>query len=584
MNSRRLYSRLMKYIVPYWEVFVFSLMGMIAMAATAPMIAALTVPLLDGAFVNKDTESMQLVLLAIIVLFAARGVAGYISTYAINWVSSKLVVDLRAEMFDKLLILPDCYYSSQPGGSLVARLTSDITQLTSAVIGVITVMVRDTLTVIGLLAWMLYLNWKLSVLALLMVSVILLIMRSVGERLQSVEREARQTADSITQVLKESIENHRVVRLYGGRRYETHRMGEEASRVRDFTMRQIAISALSVPLVQLATSVALVVILYLATQQAFANETTVGSLVSIVVAMLMLSAPLKRIAGVKEFQQQEFAAAESVFSLLDQAAEPDTGADTGTITIDRARGELRFEQVSFCRGSVSSGISSGAGEILDITLTIQPGETLALVGLSECDKATLVNMVPRFIRPTAGRVLLDGHDLASLTLASLRANIALVSEGATLFNDTVAANIAYGAMGRETESRITAAAQAAHAMEFIREMPQGLQTLVGERGVKLSSGQRLRVAIARALLRDSPVLIMDETLQMPDFETSHHVQAALEALMHGRTTLVIAHRLSTVERADRIVVLQKGRIAEIGDHRELLTKEGTYARLARTFV
>lgn len=584
MNSRQLYSRLMKYIVPYWEVFVFSLMGMIAMAATAPMIAALTVPLLDGAFVNKDTESMQLVLLAIIVLFAVRGVAGYISTYAINWVSSKLVVDLRAEMFDKLLILPDCYYSSQSGGSLVARLTSDIIQLTCAVIDIITVMVRDTLTVIGLLAWMLYLNWKLSVLALLMVSVILLIIRSVGERLQSVEREARQTADSITQVLKESIENHRVVRLYGGRRYETHRMGEEASRVRDFTMRQIAISALSVPLVQLSTSVALVVILYLATQQAFANETTVGGLVSIVVAMLMLSAPLKRIAGVKEFRQQEFAAAESVFSLLDQAAEPDTGADTGTITIDRARGELRFEQVCFCRGSVSSGISLGAGEILDITLTIQPGETLALVGLSECDKATLVNMVPRFIRPTAGRVLLDGYDLASLTLASLRANIALVSEGTTLFNDTVAANIAYGAMGRETESRITAAAQAAHAMEFIREMPQGLQTLVGERGVKLSSGQRLRVAIARALLRDSPVLIMDEMLQMPDFETSHHVQAALEALMHGRTTLVIAHRLSTVERADRIVVLQKGRIAEIGGHRELLTKEGAYARLARTFV
>lgn len=584
MNSRQLYSRLMKYIVPYWEVFVFSLMGMIAMAATAPMIAALTVPLLDGAFVNKDTESMQLVLLAIIVLFAVRGVAGYISTYAINWVSSKLVVDLRAEMFDKLLILPDCYYSSQSGGSLVARLTSDIIQLTCAVIDIITVMVRDTLTVIGLLAWMLYLNWKLSVLALLMVSVILLIIRSVGERLQSVEREARQTADSITQVLKESIENHRVVRLYGGRRYETHRMGEEASRVRDFTMRQIAISALSVPLVQLSTSVALVVILYLATQQAFANETTVGGLVSIVVAMLMLSAPLKRIAGVKEFQQQEFAAAESVFSLLDQAAEPDTGADTGTITIDRARGELRFEQVCFCRGSVSSGISLGAVEILDITLTIQPGETLALVGLSECDKATLVNMVPRFIRPTAGRVLLDGYDLASLTLASLRANIALVSEGTTLFNDTVAANIAYGAMGRETESRITAAAQAAHAMEFIREMPQGLQTLVGERGVKLSSGQRLRIAIARALLRDSPVLIMDEMLQMPDFETSHHVQAALEALMHGRTTLVIAHRLSTVERADRIVVLQKGRIAEIGGHRELLTKEGAYARLARTFV
>lgn len=584
MNSRRLYARLMKYIVPYWEVFAFSLMGMIAMAVTAPMIAALTVPMLDGAFVNKDVESMQLVLLAIVVLFAARGVAGYISIYAINWVSSKLAVDLRAEMFDKLLILPDCYYSGQPGGGLVAILTSDITQLARAAVDVITVMVRDTLTVTGLLVWMLYLNWKLSVPVLLMVSVLMLIIQSAGERLQGAEREARQTADNITQVLKESIENHRVVRLYGGQQYETHRMGEEASRVRDFTLKQVAIAALSVPLVQLMTSVVIVVTLYLAMQQAFANETTVGGFVSIVVAMLMLSAPLKRIASLKESWQQGSTAAESVFSLLDQGVEPNTGGGTGTIAIDRARGELRFEQVSFCRDPVNSGTSPGAGEIVDITLTIQPGETVALVGLSERDKATLVNLVPRFIRPTAGRVLLDGHDLASLRLTSLRDNIALVSEGMTLFNDTVAANIAYGAMGRETESRITAAAQAAHAMEFIREMPQGLQTIVGERGIRLSSGQRLRVAIARALLRNSPVLIVDETFQTPDFETSHHVKAALEALMQGRTTLVIAHRLSTVERADRIVVLQKGRITDIGNHQELLAKEGAYARLVRTFV
>lgn len=566
---------------------MLSLMGMIAMAATAPMIAALTVPMLDGAFVNKDRESMQLVLLAIIVLFAARGAAGYISTYAINWVSSKLVVDLRAEMFDKLLILPSSYYAGQPGGSLVSRLTSDINQLARAVIDVITVMVRDTLTVIGLLVWMLYLNWKLSVLALLMTSVILLIMRSVSKRLQMMGREAQQSADNITQVLRESIENHKVVKLYGGEQYETHRMGEQAGRAHGFTMRQATIAAFSVTLIQITTAVALVAILYFATQQASANETTVGSFVSFIMAMLLLIAPLKRITGVNELLQHGLAAGGSVFALLDQEIEP----DTGTIAIDRVRGELRFEHVSLHRDPVNRGANSEAspdsGTVLqDITLTIQPGETVALVGFSGSGKTSLANLVPRFFHPTEGRVLLDGQDLASLKLTSLRANIALASQETTLFNDTVAANIAYGDMGRETEAKITAAAQAAHAMEFIRKMPQGLQTMVGEHGVKLSGGQRLRIAVARALLRDSPVLILDEreTLQALDFESAHHVQAAVETLTQGRTTLVIAHRLSTVQKASRIVVLQKGRITEIGSHRELLAKKGTYAKIVRTFV
>ena len=561
------------------------------MAATIPMLAALMEWMVDGALVNKDMEVMQLVLLGIIVLFIVRGAAGYVSTYAISWIGSKLVVDLRVEMFDKLLTLPARIYADQSSGRLMSRFKSDIDQLARAFTVVVTVMVKDTLTVIGLLGWILYLNWKLSVLALIVTSVIVLIIRWVNERLHKMGREARQKVDNIAQVLKESIENHKLVKLYGGEQYENQRMREQVSRAHGFTMKQVAIAAFAVPLVQMITAVALAITLYFATQQVSVDEITAGSFVSLILAMLMLSPPLKRVAGVNARLQHGLAAAESIFSLLDE----ETESNPGTVAIERVRGELRFEQVSFKYGTQSrrshfeSSTEANPAESLDagftlrdITLTIQPGETVALVGFSGCGKAALTDLVPRFFHPTEGRILLDGHDLASLTLTSLRANIVLVSQDMALFNDTVAANIAYGAMGRATEGRITAAAQAAHAMEFIRKMSHGLQTLVGEQGVSLTGGQRLRIAIARALLRNSPVLILDETYQTLDFESSQHVRAALEAVMQGRTTLVITQRLSTLEKAGRVAMLQKGRIAEIGGHAELLAKGGAYASLIQT--
>lgn len=561
------------------------------MAATVPMLAALMEWMVDGALVNKDMEVMQLVLLGIIVLFIVRGAAGYVSTYAISWIGSKLVVDLRVEMFDKLLTLPARIYADQSSGRLMSRFRSDIDQLARAFTAVVTVMVKDALTVIGLLGWILYLNWKLSVLALVVTSVIVLIIRWVNERLQKMGREARQKVDNIAQVLKESIENHKLVKLYGGEQYENQRMREQVSRAHGFTMKQVAIAAFAVPLVQMITAVALAITLYFATQQVSVDEITAGSFVSLILAMLMLSPPLKRVAGVNARLQHGLAAAENVFSLLDE----ETESNPGTVAIERVRGELRFEQVSLKYGTQSrrshfeSSTEASPAESLDagftlrdITLTIQPGETVALVGFSGCGKAALTDLVPRFFHPTKGRILLDGHDLASLTLTSLRANIVLVSQDMALFNDTVAANIAYGAMGRATEGRITAAAQAAHAMEFIRKMSHGLQTLVGEQGVSLTGGQRLRIAIARALLRNSPVLILDETYQTLDFESSQHVRAALEAVMQGRTTLVITQRLSTLEKAGRVAMLQKGRIAEIGSHGELLAKGGAYASLIQT--
>jgi subfamily B ATP-binding cassette protein MsbA len=578
LTNTQLYLRLLSYVKPYWRVFAASILGTAVAAATEPLLPALLKPMLDGTFVHKDDFVIRWAPLIIILIFLVRGIAGFIAQYAISWVGNKVVMDLRGVMFRKLLTLPTHYYDNHATGNLISKLTFDVTQVTAAATNVVTVSIRDSIIIMGLLGWLIYLDWKLTLLSLIVTPIVAIVIHTINRSLRNSSRDSQRAMGNITQVIEESVSAHKVVKLFGGQDYEQQRFTVETNGMRRHAMKQSAAAAANVPLVQLVAALALAVIIYLATSQAKTDATTVGSFLSFVAAMLMLTAPIKRLTSVSEHMQRGLAAAESVFALLDTHSE----LDNGTVSIGRATGQLHFEHLNFAY-QIDDVTAPDATRLAlrDICLDIPAGQSLALVGASGSGKSTLANLVPRFYLPMSGRITLDGHDLNELTLSSLRANIALVSQEVVLFNDTLSANIAYGQERAVSEAEIIAAATAAHAMEFINDWPEGLNTLVGERGVKLSGGQRQRIAIARAILKDAPILILDEATSALDSESERHVQAALETLMQGRTTLVIAHRLSTIEKADRIVVMQKGEIVETGTHRELLDRNGVYAQLHR---
>ncbi len=571
-DGMAVYRRLLRQVLPYWKLFLMAILAMALYATTDAGFARLMQPMLDESFVKKDPQSIKWIPILIIAVFLVRTVTGFISNFGMAWVARHVIRDLRRKMFRQLLVLPISFYDSSSSGVLIAKLLYDVEQLAQASTTVITTLVRDILTVIALLVLMFYTSMKLSIVFIVLAPFLVAIVVVVGKRFRKLSRRIQGSMGNVSHVTEEAIDGNRVIKIFGGQFYEENKFSDINEYNRRQHLKLAATNAFSVPFVQFLVAMAFALIVYMATLPDLLESITPGTFISFMTAMLLLTQPVRRLTTINASLQQGIAAAQSVFTFLDQPIEQ----DTGTRELQRATGQIKFENVSF-------GYSKAKGDVLsEINLTINPGETVALVGRSGSGKTTLVNLLPRFYETDRGTITLDGKDVREFKLHDLRAQFALVSQQVTLFNDTIAHNIAYGDLEKEaTMDQIESAARAAHAMEFIEQQPEGLETIVGEDGVLLSGGQRQRLAIARALLKDAPVLILDEATSALDTESERYIQEALETLIENRTTLVIAHRLSTIERADKIVVLQNGRIVETGKHTDLLEKGGIYAGLYR---
>jgi len=570
MTGLTLYRRLLQYVRPYWWAFGIAVLGMAVVAAGDLIMAMLVIPIVRN-FENPDPSRTQWLPIAVVGVFLFRGVGSYISEYGMAYTGLRVVFDLRRGLIDKLLRLPTPYYDITPTGVIQSKLTFDAHQLASAASGTITTAIRSSMTIVASLGWLLYINWKLTIMSFFVLPVVAVVIRYFSRRLRRIARDVQTRTGSMTHVLEEMIGGHRIVRVFGGEAYERMRAVKAANALRTSMTKQSSASAASSPLTQTLAAIAVGIIIWVALSQSQTGKLDLGTFASYVVALLTLLERIKSLSGINAAIQRGLAAAESIFGLLDREVEP----DEGTVNLERADGQLRFDRISLRYAG------SEREALRDVSMSVRPGETVALVGSSGSGKTSLVNLIPRFYEPTAGRLFIDGHDITTLTLASLRAQIALVSQDVLLFDDTIAANIAYGAMTETPREAIERAAAAAHALEFILALPQGFDTQVGENGVRLSGGQRQRVAIARAILKDAPILILDEATSALDSESERQVQSALDALMEGRTTIVIAHRLSTIEHANRIVVLEHGHVVEEGTHAALLQRGGVYAKLHR---
>jgi subfamily B ATP-binding cassette protein MsbA len=599
VSSRQLYSRLLLQFRPY--------SGALAVTLLAVGVASLTDVLLVGQLknvidalgaqgnvqgagggiastvagwlrqllpVSPGQAALWTIPAIIMALAILRMVSSFAGDFGSAWLSNQVQADLRERMFDRILRLPNGYFDQSSTGTTLSRVTFDANQVSQAGLNVINVAVRDSVLAIGYLVTMLVYDWQLAVFCLTLLPLVAAVVTFAGRRMRRLSESGQHAMGELTRVLDESIGGQKVVKIFGGQRYEQRRFDEVVKLNRRLAVKQAATAALNSGIIMMLIGVVLSAVIYFALLRAQANALTAGDFATFMTALLAMQSPVKSLTKINEPLQRGLAAAKSVFGVIDAPVE----MDDGTRTLARAAGHIELDSVGF---RYDPADAQAAPALSGVSLAIRAGETVALVGGSGSGKTTLASLLPRFYDVEAGRILLDGVDLRDYRLADLRAQIALVSQDVVLFNDTLAANIAYGDPAPD-QARIEAAAKAAHAHEFILRQPQGYATEVGENGLRLSGGQRQRLAIARALYKDAPILILDEATSALDTESERLVQAALERLMEGRTTVVIAHRLSTIENADRIVVMSAGTIAETGTHETLLARGGFYARLYQT--
>lgn len=591
VSDWQLYKRLLRYVAPYWYLFVFSIGGFLLYSFGNVMLADLMQFLLDslngrpaeeGGMVSRTAHRLAgetgqsalefarvAVPLAAIAIAFTRAMGYFAGTYFMNHIARNLVHVLRRELFEKMLVAPSAYYDRQSQGVLVSKITFNVEQVTGAATRALKVVIGEGLTVLGLLGYMLYLNWRLCLVFLLVAPFIALVVSVVGKHFRRYSRRIQASMGDVTQVSGESIGGYREIRLFGGQRQQGERFEQASAYNRNQSLKLAFADALSTPVIQTMLAIALAALVWFALDPDILAGFTAGSLVAFLTAAGQLGKPIKQVSSVQSTIQRALAASEDIFAQLDM----DEEIDRGQHVTARARGDLRIEHLSFA-------YPGGAEDVLsDINLEVRAGQTVALVGRSGSGKSTLIQLIARFYPLERGRILLDGVPIEEYRLENLRRQLAMVSQDPVLFNDSVLNNIAYGDLEGASREAVETACQSAHAMEFISQLPAGLDTRLGDDGGGLSGGQRQRLAIARAILKDAPLLILDEATSALDNESEHRIQRALETIMHNRTTIVIAHRLSTVEHADRIVVMDGGCIVAEGTHQQLLEQGGLYAQL-----
>ena len=559
-----LYLRLLKYAARHWKMFAISIVALVILSATNTGFLATIKLVTDEGFVKQDPNKTNFLPLMLFGLLSLRALSGFVSAFAMRWVARRVVENLRLDAFLTLMSLPVSFFDAHSVGVITSKLTFDTEQMANAATRVAVSAIRDSLTIVGMVAYMLYLDWRLTLIFALMAPMMTLYLKKMSPKLRSAGKTVQESMGKMTQAVEEAVSGQRMVKIFGSAHYEYQRFAKVVAENRRIQIRLSRISGINSMVVEMLAAVALGLVVYYAV-----GKFTAGEFAAFIGALLMLIAPIKSLSSLNEEMQVGLAAAQSVFGLMDESPE----IDDGVKQVGRVQGEIEFRAVGL-RYENAKRMA-----INHLSFTIQPGEKLALVGRSGGGKTTLVNLLPRFYDYQQGLILLDGVDIRAMPLAELRQQFAMVSQDVILFNDTVFNNIAYGVLRNTSEAEVIAAAQAAHAWDFIQQLPQGLYSQIGDRGVKLSGGQRQRIAIARAILKDAPILLLDEATSALDTESEQHVQAALDDLMRNRTTIVIAHRLSTIENADRIFVMEHGEIAETGNHQTLLAADGYYARL-----